>query len=286
LAARAIGAAIAMLAIVAPASRVGATPTSAASACTANSGVTVIVDFTHFHLAIERGCAPGRPATALAALQSAGFSTAGTAQYGDAFLCRINNLPSSANEACSQTPPASSSWSFYWAHPTDTDWTYSDSGVTGYQPAAGSLLAFAFGDYAKPGVSPSSAIGSSAPTTTRTTAAPPPTVAPAATRVSTPTATISTTSTTIRAAASSGTATTSPGTAAAATSTTTRGAAVTRAAPSTDTEPRVIERTAAAAGVTHRDSGSPLPALLAVVLVAAVAIGGLFTIRLRKRRTA
>jgi hypothetical protein len=268
-----------MLAIVAPASRVGATPASAASRCTPKSGVTVIVDFTHFHLAIERGCAPGHPATALAALQAAGFTTAGTAQFGDAFLCRINNLPSSAKEACSQTPPANSSWSFYWAHPTDHDWTYSSSGVTGFTPAAGSLLAFAFGNYAKPGVSPASAIG--APATTTPTTASPPTVAPAATRVSTSTVTTATTSTTIRASTSSG-----AGTTAVTTATTTRAPAPTHTTPATGTEPRVVERTAAAGTVTHPGSGSPLPTLLAVVLVAALAIGGLFTIRLRKRDTA
>src|SRR4029077_8628429 len=87
---RAIGAAIAMVAVVAPAPRVGAAP---ARACTTKSGVTVIVDFTHFGRNIERGCAAGRPDTALAALHAAGFATAGTAQYGDAFVCRINGLP-------------------------------------------------------------------------------------------------------------------------------------------------------------------------------------------------
>ena len=111
----AIGAAIAAAAIVASTIVASAPPLGAVpgSACTARSGVTVIVDFTAFHLDIERGCAPGHPASALAALRSAGFSTAGTAQYGDAFVCRIDDLPSTAKEACTRTPPATASWSFY-----------------------------------------------------------------------------------------------------------------------------------------------------------------------------
>ena len=98
-----LGVAVAIFAIATPAPRVaGAT----ASGCSRTSGVTVIVDFTYFHRDIERGCAPGDPATALAAVQAAGFSTAGTTQYGDAFLCRIDNLPSPKDEACAATPPA------------------------------------------------------------------------------------------------------------------------------------------------------------------------------------
>ena len=91
-----IGAAIAisgMIAVGAPAVGVAA---GASSACSATAGVTVIVDFTHFSGGkIERGCAAGHPANALA-LHAAGFTTAGTAQYGDAFLCRIDGLPTPA----------------------------------------------------------------------------------------------------------------------------------------------------------------------------------------------
>jgi len=126
----------------------------------------VIVDFSHFHSAIQRGCAPGRPSSALAALHTAGFDTAGTAQYGDAFLCRINGLPTSAKESCARTPPAGSSWSFYWARPTDRAWTYSSTGVGGYEPTPGSIVAFAFGNSAQPGIAPSAALVASTTTTT------------------------------------------------------------------------------------------------------------------------
>src|SRR5689334_16207654 len=130
------GVAIAGLAIAAPATRVGA---AAPAPCSTTAGVTVIVDFAHFHHGIARGCASGRPATALAAMQAAGFATSGTTQYGDAFVCRIDDLPSPKTEACTATPPAKSSWSFYSARPTDATWTYSRVGVLSFRPEVGTI---------------------------------------------------------------------------------------------------------------------------------------------------
>ncbi|MGO9872462.1 MAG: hypothetical protein ACLPVY_01575, partial [Acidimicrobiia bacterium] len=258
-------------AIVAPSPPVGA---ASVSACTARTGVTVIVDFTHFRLDIERGCAPGHPANALDALEAAGFATAGTAQYGDAFLCRIDDLPSSAHQSCAQTPPATSSWSFYWARPTDTDWTYATAGVTGYQPPAGSLIGFAFGDDAEPGIRPTAVI--SAPTTSTSPAAPAPTAESAAVSVTTPPGRSSTTVVASHPSAS-----------------TTTAAAPTRISTATGASgaaslprgtPRLVERTASAVG--HDSPGSPRSAVLALAVVAALSVGGWLTIRARRRRPA
>jgi hypothetical protein len=233
----------------------------------------VIVDFTSFRRDIERGCAPGHPSSALVALQSAGFATAGTAQYGDAFVCRIDDLPSSAKESCTRTPPATTSWSFYVARPTDSDWTYSTTGVTGYRPPAGSLVGFAFGDYATPGIGPSAVLGG--PTNPSTTAAhrsagstlatPAPTTNPAGTATSAPSRPSPPTTTAITAATS----TAPPATPAVSSTTGTR---------------RVVERTAA--HVAQNRAGSPAPALLALGVVAALSTGGWVAIRARRRRTA
>jgi len=269
------GAAIAFCAFAAPAARVDATP---ASACTTRSGVTVIVDFTSFGGDIERGCDPGQPETALEALNTAGFSTAGTARYGDAFVCRIDGRPSSKHEACIDTPPAGSSWSFYFARPSDRGWTYSAAGVLGYRPPSGSLLAFAFGNFAKPGVLPS---GATVTTTTTTTAAPPhPTpspppvtalvgpmgTAPPSVVTPPPAPTVTT--------APSGTTTTTPGTVH---PTTTR-------AVTTTTGPRIVDKTASGPVSSGHDSGSPLPAVITVALVAALGGGAFVLIRSRRRR--
>lgn len=273
------GAVIAYCAIAVPAARVNAAP---ASACNATTGVTVIVDFTHFGGNIERGCDPGSPGTALAAMQTAGFTTAGTARYGDAFVCRIDGRPSPKAEACTDTPSAGASWSFYYARPTDRAWTYSTTGVLSYQPASGTLIAFAFGNYAKPGVLPS---GADAPTPTTTTTRPPrrTTVAPATPPV---TALVGPTETT----APDTVATSVPATTPAASTSTTRGPGSTTTSTaardtSTTTAPRIVDKTASGP-VPDDDSGSPLPAIITIALVAGIGAGTFAMIRVRRRRAA
>jgi MYXO-CTERM domain-containing protein len=268
------GAATAFCAFVAPAARVDAAP---ASACTARSGVTVIVDFTSFGGDIERGCDSGQPGTALDALNAAGFSTAGTTRYGDAFVCRIDGRPGSEHEACVDTPPASSSWSFYFARPSDRAWTYSAAGVLTYRPPSGSLLAFAFGDYAKPGVLPS---GATATTTSTTTAAPPtPSTQPPVTALAGPIATapppvVTPPAATAVTTAPPSTTTTAPRTAP---PTTTTRAATTTAGP------RIVDKTASGPVSSGGDSGSPLPAVITVALLAALGGGAFALIRSRRR---
>jgi hypothetical protein len=292
----AVGGAIAIVAILAPAPRGGAAP---AAACTDTDGVTVIVDFTHFGRDIERGCAPGHPATALAAMHAAGFATSGTANYGDAFLCRIDGLPSKKSESCANTPPAKSSWSFYDAHPTDSAWTYGTIGVVSFQPSPGTILAFAFGNLATPGVQPSAAIGP--PTTTPPTTTPP-TTPPARVPVTGPPVTAArvppTTApppaaTTPQPIASPGTTTPAalgppvslaPGATTPTTGPPPPSTPTTRPPPSTTPPPRIVDR-AAAAGVAHDSAGSPLPALIAVALVALLGIGACVTVRSRRRRS-
>jgi len=263
---------------------------AAAAACSATAGVTVIVDFTHFGGAIERGCDPGQPADALDAMYAAGFTTAGTARYGVEFVCRIDSLPSPKTEACVETPPAKASWSFYWARPSDNAWTYSALSVLRYHPPPGTLIAFAFGDFAHPGVLPSGAVVTTTTTTTTTAPRKPPRTTP---RV---TGEVDAAPTTAGAAIVPPPTTSAGGGAAPSTATpvtlkvkhpaTTRpGVATARPDPSTTTGPRIVDKTASGpvAG-DHGGSGSPWPALLTVALVAALGAGALVTIRTRRRR--
>jgi hypothetical protein len=265
----AIGATIAILAVVAPAPRLDAAP-----ACTATSGVTVIVDFTHFGRPVERGCAPGHPATALAALQSAGFTTAGTANYGDAFLCRIDGLPLPKAEACTVTPPATSSWSFYFARAADSDWIYSTAGVSSYQPHAGTIIAFAFGNHTKPGVRPSGVIVAGTTTTTSTMPIPPSSVAPASPPASAQATVKPVTSTS--ATLPSSTTSPPPGPTAPTTGPV--------PASTSTTAPLVVDRKLT--GSAHPGSGSAIPALVTVALVAVLGAGAAVMIRARRRRAA
>jgi hypothetical protein len=251
-----------------------------ASACSAQSGVTVIVDFTHFGGNIERGCDPGAPATALDAMHTAGFAVAGTARYGDAFVCRIDGRPSPKHEACTDTPPASSSWAFYFARSTDRAWTYSAAGVLSYRPAAGTLIAFAFGNYAKPGVLPSGATVTTTTTTAPRRATVPPT-SPPVTALVAPTATTAPAPFVVPPASPS--ASTPPTTKAPP-----HPPASTRPSPTTTTTggPRIVDKTASPPAPPADDSGSPLPVIITVVLVAAIGAGAFALIRSRGRRTA
>jgi hypothetical protein len=271
------GVTIACCAFVTPGARAGAAPVSA---CTAQSGVLVIVDFAGFGGDIERGCDPGQPATALEAIHTAGFATAGTARYGDAFVCRIDGRPSPAKEACTDTPPASSSWAFYFARPTDRAWTYSAAGVLSYQPPPGTLIAFAFGNSAKPRVLPS---GATVTTTTTTTAPRRPTVPPTSPVTALGTPSVTTMPTPVDPPTSTPASSTTPTTAKrpARASTTTRPEAST-----TTTGPRIVDKTASAPTVDGDDSGSPLPVILTIAVVAGLGAGAFGVVRARRRRTA
>ncbi|WP_374536649.1 hypothetical protein [Micromonospora aurantiaca (nom. illeg.)] len=122
-----------------------------AAACAGTSGVTVVVDFAALGGGVQVACAPGDPATGLAALQAAGFTVAGTARWGLAFVCRINGKPTAATEPCVNTPPATAYWS-YWHASSGGSWSYSTSGATGYNPAPGSVEGWSFGAGAPPSI--------------------------------------------------------------------------------------------------------------------------------------
>jgi len=269
---RVIGAATVLLAVVAPAH-----PSGAADACNASAGVTVIVDFTYFQGAVERGCASGRPANALDALRDAGFATAGTTEYGDAFVCRIDDEPSPKSEACTATPPTTRSWSFYFARRGAAGWTYSATGVLGYTPPPGSAVAFAFGNEARPGVAPPIATSTSTSVATRTTV-PPVGVASAPTTV--PTA--ATPATTARAAPAVTSTTVAPGPASAPAAG--PGHAARAPTPPTTDAPRVVERSAARA--VHDSTGTPTGTLVAVALFVVLAGSGALLARRAARRRA
>lgn len=98
--------------------------------CEPDTGVTVIVD-RNGRLGdgkIDVGCALGEQESGLAALHNAGFATVGVGG-GDAFVCRIDGLPTPAEESCAQTPGADRYWS-YWRGFPGGRWGYSGFGAT------------------------------------------------------------------------------------------------------------------------------------------------------------
>lgn len=112
--------------------------------CSTSVGVIVVVDFSYFGGEIERGCS-ATPTTALGALLTAGFATNGDAVSGDAFVCRIDGFPDVTQTPCTDTPPASATWSLWFANQGTQNWTYATLGVLTQHPKPGSVEAWTFG---------------------------------------------------------------------------------------------------------------------------------------------
>jgi hypothetical protein len=87
-------------------------------------------------------------------MHDAGFTTAGTTQFGDAFVCRIDNEPDPTEQDCKSTPPSNAFWAYYHAKPGDQSWTTSTLGASTYKPPQGSIDGWAFGASAHPSVTP------------------------------------------------------------------------------------------------------------------------------------
>lgn len=310
-------------------------PATADTGCSATTGVTVIVDFKALGGGLQRGCAIN-PASGLDALHKAGFGTAGTTRWGNAFVCRIDGKPGNPPESCADTPPGTAYWAYYTAKPTDAAWKYVSLAATLTRPQPGSIEGWAFGARALPGVAPGDAIappvtlppptqppvtnppptnppvtvksgggsGNSTPATTpaqnggdngsggqsggtpRVTTADGKVVAPPATRADgSPAPTVALTPEQKAAAKAAATADKAKAKSNAKSNAAKANAAKESGAETDEAQPgdAVVERTALGAPVDGSgDSGSPLPAVLAVFLIAALA-GGSF-IMIRKRR--
>jgi hypothetical protein len=127
-----------------------ASPAAAAACPAASTGVTVVVDFTGLGGGVAVRCAPGDPASGLAALQATGFAVTNVAvQPG--FVCRIDGRPS--DDQCQRVPPLTAYWS-YWYADRGGAWTYSSLGAAGRDPAPGTVEGWAFGAGDRPSLAP------------------------------------------------------------------------------------------------------------------------------------
>ncbi|MFG2595759.1 prenyltransferase/squalene oxidase repeat-containing protein [Streptomyces sp. NPDC048462] len=130
---------------------VGVTPAHAdpLSDCTPTKGAIVAVDFGPFGGGVERGC-DATPTTGYELLHEAGFTTEGTQHDGPAFICRIGHgagtqYPTTDDEACVLTPPATAYWSYWLASPGQNKWTYSQYGAMSRNLKAGDVDAWVYG---------------------------------------------------------------------------------------------------------------------------------------------
>ncbi len=107
--------------------------------CADDDAVTVVVDFQRLGGDAIVRCAPGsQPRSGLEALKAAGFQVDGVQRWGEAFICRIEDRPSAAEElplasnegyreACIDTPPSTGYWGYFHAE-NGGEWVYSGAG--------------------------------------------------------------------------------------------------------------------------------------------------------------
>jgi hypothetical protein len=74
--------------------------------------ITVYVDYGPLGSGTKStSCIPvAGKANALDVLASAGLTLEGTQKYGNAVVCRINNMPDASAESCEEMPPAEAYW--------------------------------------------------------------------------------------------------------------------------------------------------------------------------------
>ncbi|MEV0679187.1 hypothetical protein AB0I60_21965 [Actinosynnema sp. NPDC050436] len=141
-----VAALLAAAVVLGPLGLLAAAPARAADC----SGVTVVVDFRALGGGVRTGCAPGDPASGLAALGAAGFGFR-SASRSAGFVCRIDDLP--ASDPCVNAAPTDAYWS-YWGGTPGGSWTYRDTGAAGHDPAPGDVEGWAFGAGTRPGIAP------------------------------------------------------------------------------------------------------------------------------------
>ena len=248
--------------------------------CTDDAGVTVVIDYRELGGGLIVRCAPAPVKDGFDALARAGFTVVESIR-SPGFLCRIDNKPPPADDACVDTSPASAYWS-YWHSPRGGTWTYSQFGARNRKPPPGSVEGWSFAlnrtdeDVLPPGIDPpprtptSTAVPSTTPTPTTGRSQPTvgPGVAPATTiPTGGPTPNVIVTTTLSGAATSTsidpGASTTTP--------------TPTTAAPTDRTE----QAASSSANEYDPDSGSGASTAIAVALMLALAAGAAITARRR-----
>jgi len=119
-------------------------------------GVAVEINFSGEAENIER-CAVlnGNSETAKNVLASAGISVEGTKAFGDAVVCRVNNVPSADEElkiegedpyleTCEDMPAAFAYWALWVKESDGAEWGYAMEGISSLQLTKGQSVGLAF----------------------------------------------------------------------------------------------------------------------------------------------
>ena len=138
---------------------VGCASTSNADSSAAGScnGVQVVVNYGILDGTNSSQCIEitGSSAKAIDVVHDAGFSTEGTATYGDAIVCRVNGLPSPTEpvvvqgqaeftESCADMPPAYAYWALWQKNSDSAAWDYAQVGLGDLTVKKGESLGLVF----------------------------------------------------------------------------------------------------------------------------------------------
>ncbi len=132
-------------------------------ACT-KQGTTLIVDFgKESNLAPIQKCVVANELSGWQFLQHAGLQVAGTSEYPNSFVCRINDWPSQKVEDCAGTPGlVGGSWVYFYSKPGSSGWLRSPVGAATRKPLCGEVEGWLFVDpladgqkFTSPKISPS-----------------------------------------------------------------------------------------------------------------------------------
>lgn len=134
----------------------GDTETSTTTA-SARDGVEVVVNFGLLDGTDSSQCVEisGDSAQAIDVVHEAGFTTEGTATYGDAIVCRVNGLPSPSEpvvvpeqaefiESCADMPPAYAYWALWQKGSASAAWDYAQAGLGDLTVKKGESLGLVF----------------------------------------------------------------------------------------------------------------------------------------------
>lgn len=119
-------------------------------------GVAVVINFSGQAENLER-CVVinGNSESAKNVLASAGISVEGTKAFGDAVVCRVNNVPSETEElivegedpyleTCEDMPAAFAYWALWVKETDEADWGYAMEGISSLQLTKGQAVGLAF----------------------------------------------------------------------------------------------------------------------------------------------
>ena len=134
-----------------------ATATAEAGAAAVDcAGVNVVVDFGTLDAAPVTACVDATAATAASeALATTGVTTAGSVEYGDQIVCRVNDRPAadetvvvkgqeSFTESCASMPPAYAYWALWVKATPDADWEYAQEGLGTLQVEPGQSVGLVY----------------------------------------------------------------------------------------------------------------------------------------------